>query len=149
MTPLPLVIIDGVEAGINTVNPQDIESMTVLKDAASSAIYGSRAANGVILITTKQGKAGSIKLDYNGYVSFTSPEIPSSMDPVSDYATYMELINEGYLNSGLKAQFSQEIIDEWRKDGGQNQLKYPNTNWLDEIIQKFDIPQPCNLNERR
>ena len=57
----PLVIIDGVEAGINTVNPQDIESMTVLKDAASSAIYGSRAANGVILITTKQGKAGSIK----------------------------------------------------------------------------------------
>ena len=130
----PLVIIDGVEAGINTVNPQDIESMTVLKDAASSAIYGSRAANGVILITTKQGKAGSIKLDYNGYVSFTSPEIPSSMDPVSDYATYMELINEGYLNSGLKAQFSQEIIDEWRKDGGQNPLKYPNTNWLDETF---------------
>ena len=75
--------------------------MTVLKDAASSAIYGSRAANGVILITTKQGKAGSIKLDYNGYVSFTSPSIPSSMDPVSDYATYMELINEGYLNSNL------------------------------------------------
>ena len=103
----PLVIIDGVEAGINTVNPQDIESMTVLKDAASSAIYGSRAANGVILITTKQGKAGTIKLDYNGYVSFTSPSIPGSMDPVSDYATYMELINEGYLNSNLKAQFSQ------------------------------------------
>ena len=130
----PLVIIDGVEAGINTVNPQDIESMTVLKDAASSAIYGSRAANGVILITTKQGKAGSIKLDYNGYVSFTSPSIPSSMDPVSDYATYMELINEGYLNSNLKAQFSQAVIDEWRADGGRDPLKYPNTNWIDETF---------------
>lgn len=59
----PLVIIDGAEASINTVNPQDIETMTVLKDAASSAIYGSRAANGVILITTKQGKSGKIKLD--------------------------------------------------------------------------------------
>ena len=53
----PLVIIDGAEAGINTVNPQDIESISILKDAASAAIYGSRAANGVILITTKQGKA--------------------------------------------------------------------------------------------
>lgn len=57
----PLVLIDGVEASINSVNPQDVATISVLKDAASAAIYGSRAANGVILITTKQGKAGSIK----------------------------------------------------------------------------------------
>lgn len=68
----PLVIIDGVESNINTVAPQDVETMTVLKDAASASIYGSRAANGVILITTKKGKQGKIAIDYTGYVSMES-----------------------------------------------------------------------------
>ncbi|MBD9166029.1 MAG: TonB-dependent receptor [Parabacteroides johnsonii] len=130
----PLVIIDGVEASINSVNPQDIEAMSVLKDAASSAIYGSRAANGVILITTKQGKAGTVKLDYNGYVSFESTNIPSAINPVSDYATYMELMNEGYSNSNVKTYFSQAKIDEWRKAGNSDPVKYPNTNWIDETF---------------
>lgn len=130
----PLVIIDGAEAGINTINPQDIESISILKDAASAAIYGSRAANGVILITTKQGKSGNIKLDYNGYVSFVSTSIPDHMDPVSNYADYMELINEGYLNSNSSPKFSQGVIDEWRADGGRDPLRYPNTNWLDETF---------------
>lgn len=131
----PLVIIDGVEASISSVNPQDIESMSILKDAASSAIYGSRAANGVILITTKQGKAGSLKVDYNGYVSFQSVNIPKSMHPVSNYADYMELINEGYKNSNLAERFSQEKINEWRNAGNSNPLKYPNTDWIDETFQ--------------
>lgn len=130
----PLVIIDGAEAGINTVNPQDIESMTVLKDAASSAIYGSRAANGVILITTKQGKSGKIKLDYNGYVSFTSPSIPSSMDPVSNYADYMGYINEGYRSSGMAEKFTAESIQEWRDNEGKDALRYPNSNWIDDTF---------------
>lgn len=130
----PLVIIDGAEAGINTVNPQDIESMTVLKDAASSAIYGSRAANGVILITTKQGKSGKVKLDYNGYVSFTSPSIPSSMDPVSNYADYMEYINEGYRNSNMNEKFSSGVIQEWRDNEGKDPLRYPNSNFMDDTF---------------
>lgn len=128
----PLIIIDGVEAGINTVNPQDIETMTVLKDAASASIYGSRAANGVILITTKQGKTGSLKLEYNGYVSFAS--IRKTLEPVSNYADYMELVNEGYTNSGLGTIFSQENIDAWRNDAGRNPLMYPNTNWIEETF---------------
>lgn len=128
----PLVIIDGVEAGINTVNPQDIETMSVLKDAASAAIYGSRAANGVILITTKQGKAGSLKLDYNGYVSFES--IRNTLTPVSNYADYMDLINEGYANSKLNQPFTQGTIDTWRNDAGKNPLLYPNTNWIEETF---------------
>ena len=131
----PLVIIDGVESSISSVSPQDIEAMSVLKDAASAAIYGSRAANGVILITTKQGKAGSMKIDYNGYVSFTSPTIPGTMDPVSNYADYMELINEGLYQSGQATVFSQAKIDEWRNAGGSDPLKYPNTNWLDDSFQ--------------
>lgn len=127
----PLIIIDGVEAGINTVNPQDIESMSVLKDAASAAIYGSRAANGVILITTKQGKAGDFKIEYNGYVSFES--IRNTLTPVSDYAEYMELVNEGYGNSKLKKPFSEATIKLWREDAGKNPLLYPNTDWIKRL----------------
>ena len=126
----PLIIIDGVEQGINTVNPQDIESVSVLKDAASAAIYGSRAANGVILITTKKGKSGNIKVDYNGYVSFQS--IRKTLTPVSNYADYMELINEGMRNSGQSEPFSIDKITEWRN--GNDPLKYPNTDWIDETF---------------
>lgn len=131
----PLVIIDGVESNINTVAPQDVESMTVLKDAASASIYGSRAANGVILITTKKGKQGKISIDYTGYVSLES--IGKTVDAVTNYADFMELKNEARYNSGQGkyAQYSQETIDAWRNDNGQNPLLYPNTDWVDEIFQ--------------
>jgi TonB-linked SusC/RagA family outer membrane protein len=126
----PLVIIDGTEAGINTVNPQDIETMTILKDAASAAIYGSRAAGGVILITTKQGKAGTLKLSYNGYVSFES--IRNTLQPISNYADYMEYMNEGFRNSGEVERFSAEMIQAWRN--GTDPVLYPNTNWIKETF---------------
>ena len=128
-TATPLIIIDGVESSMNSVNPQDVESMTVLKDAASSAIYGSRAANGVILITTKKGKAGSVKVDYNGYASLESINYPSHLTPVSNYADYMEYVNEGYVNQGQAAKFSQAKIDEWR--AATDPLRYPNQNFVD------------------
>lgn len=128
----PLVIIDGVESNISSVAPQDVESMSVLKDAASASIYGSRAANGVILITTKKGKSGKVNVDYTGYVSLES--IGRTIDPVSNYATYMDLMNEAYANSGQPARFTQETIDAWRNDNGQNPLIYPNTNWIDEVF---------------
>lgn len=128
----PLIIIDGVESNINVVTPQDVESMTVLKDAASASIYGSRAANGVILITTKKGKQGKINIDYTGYVSLES--IGKTVDAVSDYATYMELMNEALTNSNKGTRFSRETIDAWRNDGGKNPLLYPNTNWVDEVF---------------
>jgi TonB-linked SusC/RagA family outer membrane protein len=130
-TSAPLIIIDGVEAAINSVNPQDVESISVLKDAASASIYGSRAANGVILITTKQGKEGTLKLDYNGYVSFES--IRKTLDPVSNYADYMEYMNEGYANSNLATLFSQEMINAWRN--GTDPLLYPNTDWIDATFE--------------
>lgn len=128
----PLVIIDGVESNINTVAPQDVESMTVLKDAASASIYGSRAANGVILITTKKGKSGKVNIDYTGYASLES--IGRTLEPVSNYADYMELINEAYNNSGQPGRFSEATIKEWRDDNGRNPLIYPNTNWIDEVF---------------
>lgn len=130
----PLIIVDGVESSINAVNPQDIASVSVLKDAASSAIYGSRAANGVILITTKKGESGSFKIDYNGYVSFESVRIPDSMRPVSNTADYMELINEGLENSGQAILYQPDKIESWRNDAGKNPLLYPNTDWIDEVF---------------
>ena len=129
----PLVIIDGVEASMNNINPQDVESISVLKDAASSAIYGSRAANGVILITTRRGKSGEAKISYNGYV--TMQKVANHIDLVSNYADYMELYNEGQLNSDLPAIFSQEKIDEWRAAGDSDPVKYPNSDWQDALFQ--------------
>lgn len=129
----PLVIIDGVEASMNNINPQDVESISVLKDAASSAIYGSRAANGVILITTRRGKSGEAKISYNGYV--TMQKVANRIDLVSNYADYMELYNEGQLNSDLPAIFSQEKIDEWRAAGNSDPVKYPNSDWQDALFQ--------------
>lgn len=128
----PLVVIDGTVGNMNDVNPQDVESISVLKDAASSSIYGSRAANGVILITTRKGQGGTSKVTYNGYLSAES--IPRKMDLVSNYADYMELINEGFTNSKLPARFSQGKIDEWRNAGNSNPLKYPNTDWQDDVF---------------
>ncbi|RHU24213.1 TonB-dependent receptor [Parabacteroides sp. TM07-1AC] len=135
----PLVIIDGVEGTLNSVSPQDVETVSVLKDAASSAIYGSRAANGVILITTKQGKSGKMKLDYTGYVSFQTLDQPYEV--VSDYANYMEYLNEGMANSNKPKPFSDNVINLWReksKDpnglneyGMPNYLAYPNNSIFD------------------
>ena len=125
----PLVVIDGVPGSMNDINPQDVESISVLKDAASSAIYGSRAANGVILITTRKGKTGGSRISYNGYV--TMQQVAHRMDLVTNYADYMELFNEGERNSNLPAPFSQEKIDEWRAAGNSDPVKYPNSDWQD------------------
>lgn len=130
-TSTPLVIIDGVEGDMNSVSPNDLESISVLKDAASASIYGSRAANGVILITTKKGKQGKMNLSYNGYVSIESPS--KMIKPVSDYARYMDLVNEGYENSSMGKIYSQEKIDLWRAHPNEP-LLYPNTDAFDVLF---------------
>lgn len=130
----PLIIIDGVEGNINSVAPQDVESMSVLKDAASASIYGSRAANGVILITTKKGKQGKINIDYTGYASIES--LGRTIDAVTNYADYMELRNEAAKNSGYTQPiFDAETIKAWRDDAGRNPILYPNTDWVDEVFE--------------
>ncbi len=128
----PLVIVDGVESDISNVNPEDIDNMSVLKDAASASIYGSRAANGVILITTKKGKAGKMVINYNGYLSLQS--VANTIEPVTNYANYMELINEGMKNSNQSLPFSQGSIDKWREMEGKEPLMYPNNDWRDEVF---------------
>ncbi|MFD1771651.1 SusC/RagA family TonB-linked outer membrane protein [Sphingobacterium suaedae] len=140
----PLVIIDGVAGDMNLLNPQDVESISVLKDAASASIYGSRAANGVILITTKRGKTDQFKVNYSNYFSTQRPSNIIGM--VSNYANYMELVNEGYRNGDPKATpiFSQQSIDLWRDNEGVDPLKYPNVDWVDEVLQS-KLSQNHNL----
>jgi len=140
----PLVVIDGVVGDMNLINPQDVESISVLKDAASASIYGSRAANGVILITTKRGKNDQFNLVYNNY--FSSQEPSNVMSMVSNYADYMQLINEGYKNGDANAKpiFSQENIDLWRANENGDQLMYPNVDWVESLFQN-KISQNHNL----
>lgn len=129
----PLIIVDGAEGNINEINPQDVESISVLKDASSSAIYGSRAANGVILITTKKGAEGKASISYNGYVSFQKPS--NTINTVNNYADYMEYYNEAAYNVDPTAKpvFSERKIAEWRVHSNEPYL-YPNTNWADEVF---------------
>lgn len=138
----PLVLIDGVEGSMDLVNPQDIESISVLKDAASSSIYGSRAANGVILITTKRGKAGKLSVSYSGRLSYAQPT--NLIDQVTDYADYMDWMNESFENIGQPKHFAQTTIDLWREkskdpnglneNGVPNYIAYPNTDWQDALF---------------
>ena len=137
----PLVIIDGMEGDMNILNPNDIQNISILKDAASSAIYGSRAANGVILVTTKKGNKERVNVTYSGRVSLTSPT--NLLDAVTNYADYMTLMNESATNLGGSGDFAQSTIDAWRaagkdpngvnENGVPNWLAYPNTDWQKEV----------------
>lgn len=127
----PLVVIDGVIGAINDVSPNDVASISILKDAASSSIYGSRAANGVVLITTKAGKEGQSKITYNGKAGFQRVTMP--IEVVSDYITYMETINKASATAGSVLPFKQEIINEWREGHGRNE-RYCNTDWFNAVF---------------
>lgn len=120
-----MVVIDGVESSFNNVSPDDIESISVLKDAAASSIYGVRAANGVILITTKKGVVGKPVVSYNGYVGWQSAcRMPDYLDSYH----YAQLFNEAYANDGLPAPYSEQDLQKF-KDGSDPD-HYPNSNWL-------------------
>lgn len=140
----PLILVDGMEQSISMVNPSDIASVSILKDAASCAIYGNRGANGVILITTKSGSDGKISISYDGTVSYNEPF--KIIHTISDYVPYMKLMNESANNLGNSDIFSQSSIDLWEAanadpngtsaSGYPNYVAYPNTDWWDEIYTK-------------
>lgn len=140
----PLILVDGMEQSISMVNPSDIASVSILKDAASCAIYGNRGANGVILITTKRGSDGKISISYDGTVSYNEPF--KIIHTISDYVSYMKLMNESANNLGNSDIFSQSSIDLWEAanadpngtsaSGYPNYVAYPNTDWWDEIYTK-------------
>jgi TonB-linked SusC/RagA family outer membrane protein len=127
----PLILIDGIEGRLAEINPNDIESISVLKDAASAAIYGSKAANGVILIETKKGTGiEKISLNYNGYIGMQ--QLGRRYDIISNSAEYMEIWNAAVVNSGGDPLFPQDVINAFKT--GNDPYKYPNTNYFDEVF---------------
>jgi len=119
----PLVLVDGIPSSIDDVNPNDVKNISVLKDAASAAIYGSRAANGVILIETKRGKEGVMEVVYNGYVGFN--ELADKPDFVDSWI-YAQAYNEGLENMGLGKSYSEEDIQKFMS--GEFPDTHPNDN---------------------
>ena len=129
----PLVLVNGVPGDISHLDPSVIESVSVLKDAASAAIYGARAANGVILVTTKEGadvRDGKAHIAYHGNVGLYTPT--RMYDLVTNSAEYMELYNLAQKNSGLGNAYTQEMIEAYRNGNGS--AEYPNFDWLDYML---------------
>ncbi|WEA00620.1 SusC/RagA family TonB-linked outer membrane protein [Mucilaginibacter sp. SJ] len=131
----PLVIVDGLPGSIDVINPNDIESVTLLKDAASAAIYGSRGANGVIVIKTKRGKNGpaSVQYSYN-YGIANATKLP---DIITNSAEFMRLSNEANVNSGRQPLYTQAQIDLYAN--ATDRVKYPNHNWLNDVFKPAHV----------
>ena len=138
----PLLVVDGVpDRNINNIDPEDIESFTVLKDATATAVYGTRGANGVILINTKSGKIGkpTINAEYNhGITKFT--ELPDFVDGPS----FMRLYNEGLQMRGRTPFYSEDIIG--KHESGIDPDLYPNVDWYDVLFNKFANNDRLTLN---
>lgn len=145
-----LVLVDGVETDITLVNPNDIESVSVLKDAAACAIYGARAAAGVVLVTTKRGTEGKAKVSYNGYVGLNKPGLMPERVPAWQEQV---MINEARIQSGSNAEWSAEQSS-WV--GNPNFNYRPNntngrwdlfqsTNWVAEGTRKYTFQQNHNV----
>ncbi len=130
--PNPLILVDGIEAPFGNIDPNDIESITVLKDAASAAIYGSRAANGVVLVTTKRGGiSDKPTFTYTGFAGTT--EVNNIPDYVWNTREFMELNNEANINSGNPVTYSDAVLNRFSNG--------PNTNWYDEVFRNAGIQQ--------
>lgn len=118
----PLVLIDGVTGSFNNLSPDDIENVTVLKDAASAAIYGARAANGVVLVTTKKGRSGKTIFNYHANIARHTPT--ALPDLITNSAEYMELYNQAAARSGVAFRYPAEEIEKYSNATDRNQ--YPN-----------------------
>lgn len=126
----PLVLIDGVEGRLSELNPTDIASISVLKDAASAAIYGSKAANGVILVETKKGENEKISITYNGYVGLQ--QLGERYELINNSAEFMDIWNKANINANKEKLFPDEVINAFRTNS--DSYKYPNTDWFDEVF---------------
>lgn len=136
----PYILVDGIETGtLSAVDPNDIESISVLKDAASAAIYGSKAANGVVLITTKRGKTGQTKIFYSGYLSFQNAT--NMIERMGSYE-YASLLNQALEAEGMSKRFNDTELQKF-KDG--NDPLYPDTDWYD-LAYKTGVQHRHNVN---
>ena len=154
----PLVLIDGMEGDLSSINPNDIENISVLKDAAAASIYGSRAPFGVILVTTKSGERG-LRINYTGNVRMQQPiSVPK---PVDSY-TYALMVNDAFINRGGTAQFGAAQLDKILRyqrgelpygiepnlngdDWAFGQQSYGNTDWYDTFLKDVAVSHEHNV----
>ena len=142
-TSSPLVLVDGVERSFNDIDPEDIESLTTLKDASAAAVYGVRGANGVILIKTKPGKVGKPTVSADYYESFTRF---TKMVDLADGITYMNAANEAMRNDGIATKYTEDQIR--NTIAGKDPYLYPNVDWLKEIFNDWGHNRRVNVNVR-
>lgn len=142
-TSSPLVLVDGVERSFNDIDPEDIESLTTLKDASATAVYGVRGANGVILIKTKPGKVGKPTVSADYYESFTRF---TKMVDLEDGITYMNAANEAMRNDGIATKYTEDQIR--NTIAGKDPYLYPNVDWLKEIFNDWGHNRRVNVNVR-
>jgi len=135
-----LVVVDGFESTYDQLIPDEIESVTLLKDAASTTMYGMKGANGVLLITTKRGKEGPLKVSFSAQTGFESPlKLPDFLGSY-DYAI---LYNEGLNNDGLPNLYTDYELNAYQT--GSDPYLYPNVNWYNEILRKSAPTSNINL----
>ncbi|EPR71368.1 SusC/RagA family TonB-linked outer membrane protein [Cyclobacterium qasimii] len=135
----PLVMVDGVETSLNNVDPNEIESISILKDASSAAIYGARAANGVVLITTKRGVEG-VRVNYNMYAGF---QVPTQLPKIVGAIDHMEMANEAFTNIGNDPQYTDDFINAYK--AGMPSDQYPDTDWQGITMANSAFMQNHNL----
>lgn len=136
----PLIQVDGVERSLNDIDPNDIENITVLKDASATAVFGVRGANGVILVTTKRGLEGKPK------VSITSTEsilIPTKLPEMANSYQYALYHNQMRMNDGLEPLFSDEVIEKFRTHS--DPLRFPDIDWMDYIMEDMTFQTRNNI----
>ncbi len=135
----PLFVVDGIERDIQYISAEEVESVSVLKDAAATALYGYKGANGVVLITTKRGKFNSkeIKINLDHSINFMKhkPKFVNAQ-------TYANAMNEAYANDGLNPRYTQEEVDAF--GSGKYPYLYPNVNWVDETFRNHSVTNMLN-----
>jgi len=131
----PLIVVDGIaDRSFARLNPEDIESISILKDA-SAAIYGARAANGVILVTTKRGKSGKVTMNYNGSYTMSQPtRVPKMLDAYQ-YATYVNEYDAQSRHAQSGLTYTDEVMQHYLKN--DDPVTYPNTNWWKEVAKNW------------
>ncbi len=143
----PLILVDGVERDFSQIDPNEIENFSVLKDAASTAVFGVRGANGVILITTKRGQEGKPSISFSSTTGIQQPLSFVQQVGSYEYATFwnQKMLNDGYsMETNPKNFFSKEAIEAYRTDSSP--ILFPNTNWGDEMFSKAFLQTKNNIN---
>jgi TonB-linked SusC/RagA family outer membrane protein len=143
----PLILVDGVERDFSSLDPNEINTVAVLKDASATAVFGAKGANGVIIVTTRRGALGKAKIDFS--YSYGIERETTPRDYVDGYTT-AKMLNYGYMNAG-GSYFSQllpeNVLQEYKSPSTPlNALKYPNVNWFEEVVNEYAPSSTANLN---